>query len=402
MNHLTVQQLSSALDGALVGPSLEVVVRHLAVCGDCRDRQSRLVRHDDVLRRLLSPEAGEAFLEALGSRAEDIAVSIVRGVQPPPMATTVPLLHEEDPYQPGEPPMDPSLGLDRLVAQEGGYGRIGMKPTGTTQPPESDADEARRWLDAVENGTHGDPNAYGADPQDLSRHDSPAFELPSWMEDRGTRGASASPPPREPQRLWLVPTPGETPTLPFAATDPAEADPYGHRSLMPMSVDPHAARMPASMPGYPPASAPPPSYAQPSDPYSESFEEPPPPAYATLETGYATRGTAIAAARRRAQDEARRRGLQRHWLIAAASVCVLLLIVLALQLTPPKDKSAVAGKATMPRDSLVIPGSSELRSASSPTPVDEVVPPMPRDVPADSADVFAEDAPEDSLSGEPE
>ena len=53
MIHLTVQQLSASLDGALTGPSLELVVRHLAACHDCRDRQARLAKHDDALRRLL-------------------------------------------------------------------------------------------------------------------------------------------------------------------------------------------------------------------------------------------------------------------------------------------------------------------------------------------------------------
>ena len=42
MIHLTVQQLSASLDGSLAGPSLELVVRHLAVCHECRDRQARL------------------------------------------------------------------------------------------------------------------------------------------------------------------------------------------------------------------------------------------------------------------------------------------------------------------------------------------------------------------------
>ncbi len=395
-HHLTVQQLSSALDGALTGPSLEVVVRHLAACTDCRERQSRLVRHDDVLRRLLAAETEEAFLEALGSRGEDIAVAIARGVQPPPMATTVPLIDEEDPYQPGEPPLDPALGLDRLVAQEGGYGRIGMKPTASTQAPEADADEARRWLAAAENAT--DPNAFAAGPQDPTRHDQPEFELPSWMDESAARRTSASTPPREPQRLWLVPTPGETPTLPFGTSDIGdEDDPYSHRSLMPMSMDPHMARRPASMPAYPPA-LPPSSYAQMPGAYPESFEEPMAPAPA--ETGYATRGSAIAAARRRAQD-ARRRGLQRHWLIAGGSVGVLLLIVLALQLAPAKDKSgAIAGQGA--DSARAVPGAPDLRSASSPTPVDEVVPPTPRDAPADSAGASAEDAPEDSSNVEPQ
>jgi hypothetical protein len=404
-HHLTVQQLSSALDGALLGPSLEVVVRHLAVCADCRDRQSRLVRHDDVLRRLLSPEAGEAFLEALGARAEDIAVAIARGVQPPPMATTVPLLHEEDPYQPSEPPMDPRLGLDRLVAQEGGYGRIGMKPTASTQPPESDAAEARRWLDAAETGTPVDPGAFVSDPRGASGPDSSMFALPQWIEERASH--SAPPPSREPQHLRLVPAPEEPP--PFGAPEGyREVDPYAPRTLMPISRTPDP--YPSRMPEYPPADAPPPAYAQAPRNHAE-FDEPhhEPARYATAESGYATRGSAIAAARRRALEEARLRGLKRHWWIAGASVCVLLVIVLALQFAPAKkQKGSAAPRLEFARgdSSALAPpvgtGSPETQSASSRVPIDEVVPPKPRDVPADSEDVFLEDAPEDSVSIEPE
>ena len=396
--HLTVQQLSSALDGALVGPSLEVVVRHLAVCVDCRDRQSRLVRHDDVLRRLLSPEAGEAFLEALGARAEDVAVAIARGTPPPPLVTSVPLLHEEDPYASGEPPVDPGLGSDRFVAQEGGYGRIGMKPTGSTQPPEADAAEARRWLDALENGP-ADARAFTESPQG-PEPEATAFGLPQWIEDRAGHGA---PPSREPQPLRLVPAPEPLPPPfydeslerhaegdPYAppASMPLPADPYTPRTLMPISLDPYGQRISEPMPEPPP----PPVYAQAPRERDASASASAP------EPGYATRGTALAAARRRAIEEARVRGLKRHWLIAGASVCVLLLIVLALQLVPAAKMKPAPSTESPP---AVGSGTQDLSSASSRAPVEEVVPPKPADVPVDTS-VFAEDAPEDSTGVEPE
>lgn len=420
--HLTVQQLSSALDGALLGPSLEVVVRHLAVCADCRERQSRLVRHDDVLRRLLSPEVDESFLDALGSRAEDIAVAITRGVPPPAMATTVPLLHEEDPYQSGEPPMDPSLGVERLVAQEGGYGRIGMKPTGSTHPPEADPAEAQRWLEALENGQTADPNTFTMPPRHPSEGESSAYGLPQWLEEPAP-GPHAPSAPREPQHLRLVPTPDETPMAygdPLEAdpayADPmdeyAEADPYAYRSpipqdphtprtLMPMSLDPYGQRITEPEPSYVPPNWVPPRHVPPAHPSSSAsayaqaprteHEEP---AGDALQSGYATRESAIAASRRLELDEKRARALQRHWLIAGASVFVLLLIVLALQLVPAARLKPAAPSEPSPAHA------PDLSSASSRPPVEEVVPP-PQEAPADSGEVAPEDAPEDTSSVEP-
>src|SRR5437762_12023564 len=104
MMHVTVQQLSAALDGALTGPSLELVVRHLAACHECRDRQARLVKHDDALRRLLAPEPRDLFLVDLTRRAEELVSAITRGMPAPAIVTSVPLQHEEDPYLPVEPP----------------------------------------------------------------------------------------------------------------------------------------------------------------------------------------------------------------------------------------------------------------------------------------------------------
>ncbi|HEV2105033.1 MAG TPA: zf-HC2 domain-containing protein, partial [Candidatus Eisenbacteria bacterium] len=70
MRHLTVQQLSASLDGALAGVSLELVVRHLSTCRECRDRHARLSKQDDALRRLLAWDPGEPALEDLAIRVE--------------------------------------------------------------------------------------------------------------------------------------------------------------------------------------------------------------------------------------------------------------------------------------------------------------------------------------------
>lgn len=80
MRHLTVQQLSASLDGALVGVSLELVVRHLATCRECRDRHARLSKQDDTLRHLLGWDPGAQFFEDASIRIEAILDAESRGV----------------------------------------------------------------------------------------------------------------------------------------------------------------------------------------------------------------------------------------------------------------------------------------------------------------------------------
>lgn len=82
MRHLTVQQLSASLDGALVGVSLELVVRHLATCRECRDRHARLSKQDDTLRHLLAWDPGAEFFEDASIRLETILDAESRGVAP--------------------------------------------------------------------------------------------------------------------------------------------------------------------------------------------------------------------------------------------------------------------------------------------------------------------------------
>ena len=109
MSHLSVQDLSASLDGVLAGPAMEQAVAHLAGCHACRDAQARLARHDDALRRLLTPEPDDRRLDDLARRSEAIVVAILRGLPEPPVATPVPLQEEEDPDAPLEPPLPPDL-----------------------------------------------------------------------------------------------------------------------------------------------------------------------------------------------------------------------------------------------------------------------------------------------------
>ena len=207
MNHLTVQQLSAALDGALGGPSLELVVHHLAHCHQCRDRQAGLARHDDALRRLLSQDPHDFFLDDLERRVEALVVAVMRGLPVPPMVTSSPLQSEEDPHAPAEPPLParPELGLAGAIAHEAGFGRIGLKPTAAAQAPMGDPAEAKRLLEALERGETGDFTELTA--QGLREHtsvDGPQFDLPGWVKQgTGTPKPGAAPRPREVQKLEL-------------------------------------------------------------------------------------------------------------------------------------------------------------------------------------------------------
>lgn len=207
MIHLTVQQLSASLDGALTGPSLELVVRHLAACHDCRDRQVRLAKHDDALRRLLAQEPKDLFMDDLTRRAESLVTAIARGVPAPIMVTSVPLLHEEDPYAPVEPPPlppRPELGRSGEIAKEAGWGRIGLKPTASTHAPQSDPEEAQRLLEALASGETDDFTELTAEGlQEHAPMDGPVFDLPAWIKDQSARGTRRAEGPREVPKLSL-------------------------------------------------------------------------------------------------------------------------------------------------------------------------------------------------------
>lgn len=96
MSHLSMQELSASLDGGLTGSALEQAVAHLATCHACRDRQARLVKHDDALRRLLAADPDDRLLDALARRSEELVAAVVRGLPVPPLATSAPLRDDEE------------------------------------------------------------------------------------------------------------------------------------------------------------------------------------------------------------------------------------------------------------------------------------------------------------------
>ena len=83
MRHVSVQQLSAFLDGALVGVSRELVARHLESCMGCRERHAQWRAGDDVLRRVLSWEPDERTLEEWSSRVELTLTAERKGLPAP-------------------------------------------------------------------------------------------------------------------------------------------------------------------------------------------------------------------------------------------------------------------------------------------------------------------------------
>lgn len=71
MTHLTPDQMSALLDGALEGRAREDVERHLAACERCREGLAALSAQDDLLARALEHDPGEAYFERFPGRVAE-------------------------------------------------------------------------------------------------------------------------------------------------------------------------------------------------------------------------------------------------------------------------------------------------------------------------------------------
>lgn len=405
MIHLTVQQLSAALDGALTGPSLELVVRHLAACHDCRDRQARLAKHDDALRRLLAQDPGEAFMDDLSKRAEAWVLAIARGMPEPMPQASVPLPHEEDPASPVEPPPPPprpELGRAGELASEAGWGRIGIKPTASTNAPDSDPEEAQRLMEALERGDMADFTELTA--QGMREHtpvDGPVFDLPAWLKEQSRRAAEPREGPREVPKVnvYFEKLDERAAGLPPAAVHevfrrddsadtPNDATPQvldttelppGHAKFAPPGL-----RLPV------PSSAPNLTLVEASHHEHAEHAERLPASGLTLETSEprtafvpmswppasSEESTPLMARKRRKPDRA--------FVVALTSICGLGLVLLALQLTPagPPTKGGLALPEVRFRPNDVSPESgvpvrtNEVRTAATRAAIEQVIPPV--------------------------
>ena len=94
--HMTSDQLSALVDGALAGRALEEAERHLGACASCREALGALSAQEDALRRALTHEPGEAYFERFADRvgerirAEGLAGAQRRGEAQGPSAAAGP------------------------------------------------------------------------------------------------------------------------------------------------------------------------------------------------------------------------------------------------------------------------------------------------------------------------
>lgn len=71
MSHLTADQLSAHLDGALTGVARERAESHLAECDACREALAALASQEEALRPALEHDPGDAYFESFAARVED-------------------------------------------------------------------------------------------------------------------------------------------------------------------------------------------------------------------------------------------------------------------------------------------------------------------------------------------
>ncbi|MFM7231307.1 MAG: zf-HC2 domain-containing protein [bacterium] len=419
MIHLTVQQLSASLDGALRGPSLDLVTRHLAACHRCRDRQARLARTDDALRRLLASATDEAFLDDLSARSEAWITAIAHGLPEPRPHASAPLSHEEGAGElppkrvlPGETP----AVVDPVAAA--GWGRIGVRPTAPTTAPVSDTDAAQRALEESERVAFGTEAPVEDSPSDLT----------AWLREQARRAAEAgtSQPeptpeamPYRPLTADLVqplhsspePTPSYAPPTPDAPADatprfavPAEHHPFAPPAWRtpvesaPVSHE-HAWTPPATPepvshePAWaPPATPEPVSHATPSatDPLHDANEWPEPIADIVTAPVEASSLAEVVPPRERyvtmpgatppstpARTTPGRRPTTAS--VAALVVVGVLMVVMTVLWVLPPDRTGIAGWGGPREDSTThtTPPTSQAGTAPAavPVPVEEVVTP---------------------------
>jgi hypothetical protein len=68
MSHLTDEQRSALVDGALEGSARAAAERHLATCADCRAAMAGFVAQDRALASTLEHDPGEAYFESFAGR----------------------------------------------------------------------------------------------------------------------------------------------------------------------------------------------------------------------------------------------------------------------------------------------------------------------------------------------
>jgi len=188
VRHVSVQQVSAFLDGALAGVSRELVLRHIGTCAHCRERHARWKARDEALRAALAWAPAERTLEEWSARVEMTLTAERRGLPAPEFT---PSLHPVI-----APVVEPAAERVReLLERARGTGpeppaRAGREETRDTGPPAPVASESRQAA----------PGATGAGADEAPQHDDDAHATPPADDVPAPPATDATDatPPREP------------------------------------------------------------------------------------------------------------------------------------------------------------------------------------------------------------
>ena len=197
MRHVTAQQLSAFLDGALSGVSRELVTRHLAACADCRERHALWHIYDEVLQRVLSWEPDEHTMEEASARVELALTAERRGLKPPEFTSVLNPAPPTGPHSPSASGMFPSL--PPIAPAATATWRV-SSPTPAPPPPAPPA--------PVQITITPSANAYPLDPPQYAAPPAPPQNVPPPAQ---TQYAPPPTPPVAPTQWYPPPAPPVAP-----------------------------------------------------------------------------------------------------------------------------------------------------------------------------------------------
>lgn len=268
MRHLTVQQISGSLDGALSGVSLELVVRHLSSCRECRERHARLTKQDDALRRLLDCEFPEVFFDDMFARLGVVLEAESRGQMPPEHALPPelpPLSPEAPPSRETARPPSAAFRVPALLSDEEQHRRTAEELKAAEAAALNSLEELMRELRAQQetaNEPAAAPEPPAAGPEPPATAPPPAAAMPasllalppeilSALREAGEMEPFASSAPAPPPAA-RTPEPAPPP-----APQEQEAAPVAAQPAESLGIEPLGASLPAESESEQPFDAPP-------------------------------------------------------------------------------------------------------------------------------------------------
>jgi hypothetical protein len=169
MSHLSTSQISASLDGALTGPDSGSLLAHLSSCVVCREHRDRVAMHDDALRRLFSFEPDHQALDA-SARA---AVERFARFKPPQDHGPASIQQDTtatpaDPTQSLPPAREPSRGMRVVGPEVDAQSPLAVEPRLDTERVVPPAGEKPRPLvetyDAFNDSSYAGPSARESPP----------------------------------------------------------------------------------------------------------------------------------------------------------------------------------------------------------------------------------------------